>query len=126
MAFVNTLEIHAREALGKPPEWKLTTYQSLPMDSRESTHFQLTGSIPSKVLFKSGPNKGKPNWKFSTDKETVIFSRDDHRAWEDAWEKRTGSCRDCGGDGQALSGYSSATGDRYRPCTRCARGKASP
>jgi hypothetical protein len=86
---INLLEVHAREALGRGPEWKLFLYEMLPKDSPgPGTHFQLTGAVPSKVLFKSGRRKGQPNHKFRTDVATVIFSHREHSDWETAFSSQ--------------------------------------
>jgi hypothetical protein len=123
----NLLEVHARRLLGKGEDWQLHTYETLPREGNYNTprtHFQLTGAVPSKVPFKSGPRKGQPNYKFHTDNAQVIISEADHRAFERTWELETGLCRDCGDTGQALAGYSTAAGQSFRPCTRCDRAKA--
>lgn len=125
----NLLEMHARKLSGRPDAWRVWLWESLPKEAKYGearTHFQLTGSVPSTVLFKSGPRKGQPNPKFHTDVATVIISEAEYAAFEDAWEKETGLCKRCGDTGMEPGQYSTSAGQEWRPCTRCKRVQANP
>lgn len=115
------LEIHARKLLGRSEPWRLCRYETIGHDTPRPM-FKLTGSVPSTVMFKSGPRKGQPNWKHATDEQTVYISEPEQRAFEAAWEKETGLCKRCGDTGEELERWSTADGATYRPCTRCPRG----
>ena len=107
------LEIHAREEYGLPPEWCLYKYDSGKADSHNI--IVVAGAV--------APRKknGGHNWKKknpATDL-TITFKANDHRAWIDAWETRTGTCRDCLGEEKKVVGWHHITGTRFAPCDRC-------
>lgn len=108
---VDTLAIHAREALNLPAEWVAFKYETLDRQA-----FRITGCIPS--VYKSGPRKGKP--KYGKEGEQVfICSIAEHRAWESAWCERENKCNKCFGEGELWTGWSKAEGRRTKPCPVC-------
>lgn len=80
----------------------------------------VTGGV-CRVMFKSGPRKGQPNWS-AMDKateRTIGIKRSDDDTFRRQWELKTGRCHVCCGRGQQFWGWSKAYGCRYRPCSRC-------
>ncbi len=65
----------------------------------------------------AGKNKGKPGWR--GEEQTCFVTYAEEKAECAAWEKETGKCSNCGGDGQELDGWSAATGTRHKQCRRC-------
>lgn len=70
-------------------------------------------------LLKSGPNKGRPNWKMAQNRQFVHVLYAERDAWAAAWAERTGNCVKCTGPGQAWVGWSQANGHRYETCKAC-------
>lgn len=84
--------------------------------------FILTGATSSGVRTK-GRRKGQPRWDGET--HAVIVSRQDVVDAESAYERDTGMCHRCLGNGKEWYGWGVETGNRYRDCSRCgATGKA--
>ena len=65
----------------------------------------------------SGKNKGKRAWR--GEERTCFVTYAEAKAECAAWEKATGKCSDCGGDGQKSYGWSADAGALYRQCRRC-------
>jgi hypothetical protein len=68
---------------------------------------------------KSGPRKGKPNYRKGTNLATRLISDSDVEAWLTRWVATTGKCGTCRGDGQTWAGWSAAEGTRYTACRDC-------
>ena len=64
-----------------------------------------------------GPRKGKPTWEGEV--KEVFINESEVKAAELAWEKETGKCQNCGGDGQAWAGWHHINGTSYKTCRRC-------
>lgn len=114
--------LHAREKLGMPDTW-----QWFRLEAKGENFTVITGAICTEVYLR-GKRKGRTNWA-KRDKETelpVTISRDEHKAWLLAWEKRTGECHQCSGNGQQWTGWSRDEGNKFRPCTRCDSTGAAP
>ena len=109
---------HARELVGMNADWSLYRFEAVGNPNEPPMIYRLRGAVA--PPFKSGPRKGKPNWSKkdpATDKE-VCDSAADHRAWGAAWERRTGLCSRCGGEGRTLAS-SGRDGKTYRDCREC-------
>lgn len=115
----------ARER-GLPEAWRWYSLSVLPeprpgqpLAPRDQSFALVRGAVCSAV-FQSGPRKGQRNWgkrDKSTELEFVLALAElDARIAR--WEHETGSCRSCGGTGQAVQSFS-AGGTTYRACTRC-------
>lgn len=127
MPRINLLEEQARELAGMPEAWQLYHYQVLGPPGPGFIAFMLEGSIP--PPFKSGPRKGRPNWKAAdpSTKRTVYITPAQQDAWLAAWEEKTGLCRHCTGAGEICWSSSVTEGSKYRPCRECGgAGKAKP
>jgi len=111
---MNLFEEHAREKLGKPPEWRAFRYECLPANSWKTTHVAITGEI---CLNKAN---GAPQWNCPLDEpEQVIISLEEHDKWTDEWAKTTGKCPRCCGSGQRVKRVSVVDGTEYIPCAEC-------
>jgi hypothetical protein len=117
------LTVHAREALGMPEEWQVYAWTCLPhyrsgQKDWKATHFQVTGCIA--PIITRGKNKGRHNWR-KMDNTTIrefVVSIADHEVWELNWERKTGKCYRCQGEGKTIARMT-ATEKTYRDCTRC-------
>lgn len=111
-------EMHAREKLGMPDDWKIYLWEALPHVGA-TIYFHLVGSVA--PIKSKGRYKGERDWK-KEDKSTVRtvnISRLEHDAWLDCWEARTGKCRECVGRGQVVCRWSKAEGKSYAMCGVC-------
>jgi hypothetical protein len=109
------LEQHAREKAGQGPEWAVFRWEAIP----EAKGSMLTGAVAPPLL--SGKRKGRPNWK-KLDKSTerrVFITHDEADAYMLAWERETGKCARCQGEGKQIAGWSRDEGARYRQCGVC-------
>ena len=117
------LTVHAREALGMPEEWQVYAWTCLPhcrsgQKDWKATHFQVTGCIA--PIITRGKNKGCHNWR-KMDNTTIrefVVSIADHEVWKLNWERKTGKCYRCQGEGKTIARMT-ATEKTYRDCTRC-------
>jgi hypothetical protein len=110
---------------GVPEGWRWYSLNAVG-ESRTQGGVLITGAVCTETITR-GLRKGEPNWKKrdrATERELfATFSQLD--AVRDQWERDTGKCASCGGDGQESAGWIRRTGTLYRPCTRCnATGKA--
>lgn len=119
----------ARRERGCPEKWCWTSLETLDTTvPREKAQCLVTGAVFS-TLLKSGPRKGCPNPKKpdAGTQRRLVISFAEVEAFKLTWEAETGQCSQCGGGGEALAGFSSEKGSRYRTCPRCkGTGKAAP
>lgn len=110
---------------GVPEGWRWYSLRAVG-ESRAAGGVLIKGTVCTETVA-HGPRKGEPNLK-KRDKATerelfATFAQID--ACRDQWERDTGKCAKCGGDGQETASVSVRDGKTYRPCTRCkATGKA--
>lgn len=107
--------LHARAQANLSPEWEWFRLEVVEIERRIT---RVTGAICREV-FKSGPRKGQKNWgkrERPTEREVILLGAD-HDAFIAEWEKANG-CSRCGGSGREFAGWSSAEGERTRPCSR--------
>jgi hypothetical protein len=115
--------MHARKLLGLPDEWHWFSLEA--KDGGGGRRFTLIkGAIPLRTISR-GPRKGQWDWSQRKDEREVIVSDEEHRAFVAAWELETGKCATCGGSGHTLARWSSESGAEYRPCWKCAAGRAA-
>ena len=89
------------------------------------THYRWTRVDPDGLLVRmkeeyiktAGKNKGKPGWR--GEERTCFVTYAEEKAECAAWEKETGKCSNCGGDGQEWAGWTAASGTIYKQCRRC-------
>ncbi len=71
------------------------------------------------TFFSKGPRKGKKKWgKKRPEWECVITSFEIEQK-ELEFEKETGKCKRCGGDGQMWVGWKIGEGNKFKTCKRC-------
>jgi hypothetical protein len=109
MALIDHIEAVAKRKMDTPG-WEPYAWEAIGTDGT-----MVTGSIPR--LLKSGPRKGEKTWDGKGDKVVVVKS--EILAEMARYEKETGKCCQCMGQGKVAAGWSSATGPRYRPCLIC-------
>jgi hypothetical protein len=63
------------------------------------------------------------NWR---NPETVLVDARDEAEEKARFERETGKCHICGGDGQEWRGWDRETGHRWRACKRCSGTGAVP
>jgi len=112
---------------GVPEGWRW--YEVRAVRQRAGDGVLIKGAVCTAV-YSRGPRKGQTDWH-KLDRATVrelfaTFAQLD--AVRDTWERETGKCAKCGGDGQEVESVGTRAGvthRTYRPCTRCdASGKA--
>lgn len=110
--------------LGMPEGLQMLRMQCFPEDG-EAIYFEFEGaeSVP---IFKSGPRKGKLNYKSATGRHVARILVADVETIQSTYEGVTGKCVTCEGRGQEWCGWSRSEGTKHRPCKRCnATGMAS-
>jgi hypothetical protein len=71
-----------------------------------------------------GKNKGRTKW--GKDRHKALVMDIEINVELEKWEKETGKCCKCGGDGQEWAGWHRDTGNSYRDCTRCGTTGVAP
>lgn|GEM_PF-4733892 len=61
-----------------------------------------------------------------TNREAVLLDKRELDAEPFRFERETGKCADCGGDGQEWCGWSHVGGHRWRECKRCGGNGSAP
>lgn len=59
-------------------------------------------------------------------REDVLIDKREEDEEKARFERETGKCHRCGGDGQDWAGWNHGTGHRWRPCKRCGASGAAP
>lgn len=111
MPHMNHLESAARRKLKAVPDWKAYSYEVV------GDCYLIEGKIPEGTYAK-GARKGQPRWGKADGQKTVL-TQADVDAEIALYEKTTGSCRDCFGNGKTLVKASVKEGTVFGPCSRC-------
>ena len=90
---------HAREMIADGDRWEPYLLESVP-EFVDTVGFCLTGRRDGAVI-------------------SVTFTLDDHAEWTREWEKRTGNCSMCGGDGRTIARWVADGESTYRQCVKC-------
>lgn len=69
-------------------------------------------------LFKSGPRKGKPNYRAGGPPRTFQVGTQTAKDWIAQWVHRTGSCEHCYATGRRIV-RTGVNGSEYAVCRRC-------
>ena len=98
---MNLLEEHAKDIIGSG-EWEAIMYECLPLGEKTQV-YHLQGEVKSKI-----------------DKQTrdVYFTPKDHEGWLQNWEKETGKCSKCCGEGKIIFSVS-AKETKCKACPKC-------
>jgi hypothetical protein len=76
----------------------------------------MTGCVSTGTVTR-GPNKGRP--RYDGERVKCFVSRREVAEEEARFERETGKCGNCGGDGQEFARWSAAHGTEWRTCRRC-------
>lgn len=92
-------------------EWEACSWEKLDGDD-----CLVTGGIPR--LIKSGKNKGRKTWR---DSSITIFcvTKEELSDERKRYEKETGLCSYCFGDGKTIKSWNVKTGTEYKDCNNC-------
>lgn len=104
-------ETVARRKCHAPEGFEVFKWEAIGSDA-----VSLTGGIPR--IITRGPRKGKKTWNKCI-VTTEIVTKSEADAEQDKYEKETGRCGECMGEGKLLSGWSRDSGYTYRECSRC-------
>ena len=120
---------YARNKFGVSEEWSWFRLELVgPLERGASKALQatvVTGAVAPKKT--RGKYAGDHDWKKRDRATELRFSVGvlDMDAFKEQWERDTGNCSNCGGEGQELWSWSATEGTKYRPCSRC-NGSGNP
>jgi len=107
---MNFIEIAARGKLKQVPEWSIYRWERINNDfiveGAVDGFFEATGGNGDSVLSKPPLEKCVVT-KQEVDKEKIKF------------EKKSGLCSECIGQGQVLAGWDNKIGNTYKACLKC-------
>jgi hypothetical protein len=109
--------ILACEAMGRP-DAQMASIEMLDLehDGFDGVRVEIADVPPCKT----GPRRGRPNWRRATNRQVRLLSSADLDELAAAWGERTGNCVPCTGSGQQFVSWHHIEGTTYRPCTACA------
>ncbi len=117
MERVDHAETVARRKLpGLPADWRIAKWQAIG-EAGNAVLFTFM-RVTTRVL-RSGPNRGKERRTYHKPERTSVVTREETDAEEVRYERETGKCGNCAGNGQEWAGWSAANGHRYRECSKC-------
>lgn len=119
---------------GMPAEWQWYSLIVKPeppwpgneRPAREHCFVLVRGAVCA-VFYQRGPRAGHKNWT-KRDKATdveIVIGRVEYDERTMRWERETGMCKDCGGDGQELWSVG-REGTKTKPCQRCGASGRAP
>lgn len=76
----------------------------------------MTGCVSSGLVLK-GKRKGKP--RYDGEPRSIVVTLEEEHAEERRFERDTGKCAECGGDGNVFAGWHHIHGTSHRTCQRC-------
>lgn len=121
MSYPDIHSLVARKLYDMPDNWRPYRYEKILGGT------VIDGAVCNAV-YKSGPRRGEMNWK-KLDKATIrklVITDEQFAAGQQDYERSSGKCRDCGGDGKVCVRWSRVNGNEYGPCRRCSGGGAAP
>lgn len=113
------LEMHAREMLGMSQAWGAFRFKAMPQEAGKVLYYEVTGAVA--PLVSKGSCKGNRNWK-RRDRATERVANipvADHDAWTREWERQTGKCSNCVGEGKVMARWHYKEGMTYKTCPIC-------
>lgn len=111
-----------REIANLPDNWHAHTWMMNHADEFNEASMSISGAVAP-----IGKRTKRPNFN-KLDKSTArtfTVPKSKYEAWVAEWEKRTGKCCGCMGEGKELASYSRRDGATYRPCGQC-KGSGKP
>ena len=108
----------AREIYNLPADWEPFRWQA--KGDGETRYVELEGGI-FKTLYRSGPRKGKINYRKPEPGTSAMVSIPEKafKEWKASWEAETGHCANCYGSGWEFAGWDHKKGQAHRKCTAC-------
>ena len=107
-------EMMIREKHGIPENWKAFQFECL---GNPTSILRMKGGVaPPK---KTGKNKGRPNYAKAERVVEDYITFASIEEWGENYEKTTGICNECMGEGKVMQSWHYINGTTYRPCTRC-------
>lgn len=111
------LNMFAKERLALNDSWQLLSWRRLDPNG-------ILVTIGKARAITKGKKKGSNTWTDTkgnplSERKEVFLTYGEIKEREERWEKDTGKCIECGGDGQAWIGWSLAEGNRYATCRKC-------
>lgn len=120
---LNVIERRLKREHGLPENFEFWRWECFPKMA-ETIYIEFEGG-EIQAKFKSGPRKGRPNYRTAINRRTFAVTIDKGAEWERDYVAETGNCLTCTGTGQEWRGWNRETGNKYRPCGKCqATGKA--
>lgn len=116
----------AREKAKMPADWFGYKFRVLPESLDPAEVYEITGAVAPLKARAAGEFDRDWRKKDRSTVKVVFITVQDHKAWIRDWEKRTGKCSVCLGDGKQWMGWSLTNGDKYEPCRRCRATGAAP
>ena len=116
--------LYAQEKLGIKG-WKPYIY-SRAEETAPPGFMKLTGIVPG--IYKKGPKKGQENWDTGdpATRKTIFVSDAQSAKFAEEWERTTGRCVVCAGDGKTIRSCSAIDGTKYEDCKNCNGTGVSP
>lgn len=111
------LRWHLKRAHHLPEAFDFFRWQCFPLNSLRTIYYEIEGGIA--PLLKSGPRKGKPNWRKVTNCKVFHVTPEEYVAIADAYEKETGNCTECAGRGEVFARWAAGEGTTYKQCHVC-------
>jgi len=113
------ISLTAQRLHGMPNGWRWAKVNS---HNKPEDYILVEGGVL--TVWKRGPRKGTPRWPVKLD--SIWMRRGEINQVSDEWERETGQCHRCGGDGQESVGWNKETGRKLRECRRCKGSGKSP
>lgn len=120
MTMLGVIERRLRIENDLPASFEFVSWKCLPEGSTETMCYELRGAcFP---LVKSGPRKGKQNYRAvkKSERHSFYVSKASAAQWMDDYALETGRCPHCEGSGQQVARIDFVEPKTtYRPCSGC-------
>lgn len=114
---VRVMEWRLRKANALPSDFAFFSWECFPKRADRLLYVELRGGVC--PLYKSGKNKGRPNYSKSEREMTFCVTPDESAAWEREYARETGNCPECMGAGKNVSRCGVNIETEYRECRAC-------
>ena len=113
---LNIIEDRLRRENNLPEDFSFCYWESFPKNG-DRIYIALSGSVC--PPFKSGPRKGRPNRDKGTGYRTFNVTVETQRQWVSDWERETGKCAQCRGEGKTVAKCGVNIPTEYLECGKC-------
>ena len=110
------VESRLRRDNALPADFQFFHWEMMPHGAK-LIYCELEGGVCPR--FKSGPRKGKWNYKQATGVRKFYVTMLQAEVWEREWVAETGLCAACTGTGRRIKRWSKNTGAEYKTCPVC-------